>query len=244
MSSPNKLTLNTNPLQKRSDKKTKDMGYSPFKMKGPSLYTSPNKQITRAKMKKAGKKALEYTFNPVKTATDIYDYVTSKGETVGKKVAKTVKSAARDYAPKVSRKKAEESPAKSLLGLGKDNKAVKARNKVTRQENKEARKEHREAKKGDRKQHKADKKQYREDKKQYKKDKGSSKGGVLGTKYLSKKEMRYFMDNKKDYHEDWGKVHGGKLLSEKTTKLKGAHTKKGKERRKTNVIITNNTVNQ
>lgn len=68
MSSPNKLTLNTNPLQykrarskgvnkiskiskvskialikPRTTKNTENMGYSPFKMKGASLYRSPAK---------------------------------------------------------------------------------------------------------------------------------------------------------------------------------------------------------
>ena len=67
MSSPNKLTLNTNPLQykrarskgvnkikkiskvskialiKPRTKNTENMGYTPFKMKGASLYKSPAK---------------------------------------------------------------------------------------------------------------------------------------------------------------------------------------------------------
>ena len=77
MSSPNKLTLNTNPLQYKrarskgvnkiskiskvskikkiatNDKNTENMGYSPFKMKGASLYRSPAKDTGAEYNKKA-----------------------------------------------------------------------------------------------------------------------------------------------------------------------------------------------
>ena len=218
MSSPNKLTLNTNPLQykrarskgvnkiskiskvskialikPRTTKNTENMGYTPFKMKGASLYTSPAKQTSPAKDK-------------------LTDWEHQK-------------TVAHDKNQKHKTRYGEKSPAKSLFGLGEDNKAVKARNKVTRQENKEDRKEWRGKKKEVKKENIAAKKEYKKEKKVYKKDLKSktSKG-----KHLSQAERRYFEENKADYSDEMSKTG-----STNTTKLANSKSKKGKKRRKT-----------